>query len=169
MGIYKFRYLLFGYAMTVSVIVVLCTLLLYCYYGPLTPNGNMYWHEFDPSTINGWLAGFSIVAMSVFLFPYIRIRRSYHSGLFQAGIFPAKGKFAKVISAILTVMSLGSSLLFAVALLGATYYYVVETKRIMVDNYETFFLFFAYFLCVLFWGIINVIYGFRYKLLLKKN
>lgn len=148
--------------LTVAILSIADTLLLYCFYGPLTPNGNRYYHSFSPMTINWGLTILSVIAMLILVVPALRLERSKTSQRFRFGIFPSSGVMTSIISALLTTLYLGSSLLFAAGLTLSTLLYM-SPGHVMADDLESAMLTMAYMGCAALWGVIDLIYLICYR------
>lgn len=153
------------YAVIVFVCNMTSTFQLYAHYGPLTPNGNRYYHSFDISSVSWNMVGLCCVATIALVFPFVFFSRQGMKTVFD--VFPATSKPGKVCSAILFIVNIITGTIFSIALLLITVEYLSNHNRIMVEDLETVLLALAYIACSLFWGIINFMYFISVKK--KKN
>lgn len=135
------------------------TILLYSHYGPLTPNGNRYYHSFDIRSIDWFIILLELVAMTLLTFPNFRYVLSSNSQLRPFEIFPSRNGRTKWISLILTIFCVGSQLLFSFCFTQIVIKYLSNHSRVMADDLETILLSMAFIGCILFWGLINLIYS----------
>lgn len=159
---YKSYFLLFA---IISIIcVVVATILLYSHYGSLTPNGNRYYHSFNLQTVPFYLILLASGAMAILYFPIFKLYRSKSPNNFKFGIFPlSKSIISKVISVLLSILNLGSGLVFTVSFILITFEYVCNSSRIMADDLETIIQVVSYGGCIIFWGIVDLLYTLIFK------
>lgn len=148
----------------ISIICVIgCIVTLYSHYGPLTPNGNRYYHDFDLSTVPFHLVGWSVISMALLYYPTFRFYHSKYPECHVFGIFPSSNTLTKFVSVTLTIMNIGSGFLFTILLLLETIVYCNNTTRVMAEDLETGICTLAFSGCVCFWGIIDLIYTLIYR------
>lgn len=145
-------------------ITTFCTIALYSHYGPLTPNGNRYYHYFDMGSVVWELVVTEMIAMASLIYPSIRYGLSSNEELRLLGIFPARNKAASWISLVLSILCIGSQILYSSYFYYMVSEYLSNHSRVMAEDLETAVQYFAYFLCICFWGIINMIYSICFKL-----
>lgn len=145
-------------------LVSACTIALYSHYGPLTPNGNRYYHSFNMDTVIWGLVALEFGAMMLLTYPSIRYALSCSNELRGAGIFPSRGTISKWISRVLSVLCIGSQVIFTLFFYLEVREYLSNHSRVMAEDFETAVQYFAYFLCICFWGIINLGYSIWFKL-----
>lgn len=143
--------------------VTIGIILLYSHYGPLTPNGNRYHHQFDINTVSWGLVVFEIIAMGSLIYPSIRYGLSSCHDLHNLGVFPSRDKFDSWVSLILTILCVGSQILFSLSFCLTVSDYIFNHNRVMADDLETDVQYFAYCGCILFWGCVNTIYSIRFR------
>ncbi len=161
---WRLRSVIYIGAIISLICVVGCTIILYAHYGPLTPNGNRYYHDFDLSTVLWPLAGWSIIAMALLCYPALRFYHSKHPEFHSVGIFPSSSAIvSKVISVTLTILNIGSGALFTFGMLLQTYAYCTNSSRVMAEDLETVLLDLAFLGCIIVWGIIDTIYTLLYR------
>lgn len=141
------------YAILVFVINLISIFLLYTHYGPLTPNGNRYYHSFDISSMNWQLEGLCCIASLSLLAPLVFFSKSNIKTI--GDVFP---NFEKFFSALLTILNITTGTLFTILLLYYTQEYLSNHSRVMADDLETILLSLAYIACFIFWGIVDTIY-----------
>ena len=151
-----FRNFLTLYAVVIFVCNMTSTFLLYAHYGPLTPNGNRYYHSFDMSSVSWIMVGLCYIASIALVFPFVVFSRRGMKTVFD--VFPATSKSGKAFSAILFVVNIITGTIFSIALILITVEYLSNHSRVMAEDLETVCLAFAYITCSLFWGIIDLIY-----------
>lgn len=144
--------------------VTIGTIALYAHYGPLTPNGNRYYHDFDMGSVVWGLVVLEMIAMASLVYPSIRYGLSSNDELRLWGIFPARNKVAGCISLLLSILCIGSQVIYALYYSLTVLEYLSNHSRVMAEDLETMVQFFAYFLCIGFWGVINTIYSVYFKL-----
>ena len=160
---YRYRNPLFYYSVSTLIIVVCCTTLLYSFYGPLTPNCNRYYHHFDISTIIWKLVLLSFLSFANLSYPFYRLKKSKNPELYKRGIFPAKNTFTRIISSVLTFLNILSGTIFTITFVYITIEYITNTSRVMAEDWETILLSAAYIGCILFWGMINIVYALAHR------
>lgn len=161
---WKGRKIVFRYAIISSICVIISTILLYSFFGPLTPNGNRYYHSFDLTTIPVWILILAALAMFTLQYPIYRYYNSNSPENHRYGIFPASNsKVAKILSVLLTILNLSTGLIFTISFSLITFSYIFSSNRVMADDLETIMLSAAFILYSLFWGIIDIIYTIIYK------
>lgn len=153
------------YGAIISMIcVIVCTIALYSHYGPLTPNGNRYYHDFDLSTVPFSLVAWSVLSMVLLCYPSFRFYHSKNPEFHSMGIFPSSSAIiSKIIFLILTILNIGSGVLFTLGMLLQTIEYCTKSSRVMADDLETGLLYFAFMGCTIVWGIIVLIYTLLYR------
>ncbi len=134
---------------------VLSLFLLYTHYGPLTPNGNRYYHEYDITSMDWVMVTFCSVASLLLLLPYLLCFRSNATSVFD--LFPSVSDGNHILSKLLGILNLASGSIFTISLFLITLIYI-SSSRIMADDLETAMLIAAYVLCSLFWGLVDLIY-----------
>lgn len=157
------RIVVFGLALISVLMITVSTIALYSHYGPLTPNGNRYYHQFDIDTVIWRLVVLELAAMSLLIYPSIRYSLSSNSILLNKGIFPSTGKFGNVASIILTVFCIGSQIIYTLSFCMIVNEYLSNHSRIMAEDLETGIQYIAYIGCILFWGFINTVYSVKYR------
>lgn len=140
-----------------------CTIILYSHYGPLTPNGNRYYHHFNMDTVEWSLVVVEMAAMASLIYPSVRYGLSSNSELHQMGIFPSISKFGCWVSLFLTILCIGSQLGYTIGYSAIVYEYVTKHFRVMAEDLETGIQYLAYLGCIGFWGLVNTIYSMAYK------
>lgn len=158
------RIVVFGLAFISVLMITVSTIALYSHYGPLTPNGNRYYHRFDIDTVVWRLVVLELAAMSLLIYPSVRYSLSSNSILLSKGIFPSNGKLENVVSIILTILCIGSQVIYAVSFSLIVNEYLSNHSRIMAEDLETGIQYIAYIGCILFWGFVNIAYGIKYRL-----
>lgn len=160
----KVRNIVYEYAIISSICVIISTILLYSFYGPLTPNGNRYHHSFDLTTIPIWIVILALLAMFTLQYPIFRFNKSNKPENHRYGLFPAtKSIISKFLSVSLTILNISTGFIFAISFMLITFSYIFSDNRVMADDLETIMLSIAFILCSLFWGIIDIIYTIIYK------
>lgn len=146
-------------------IVTCCTIVLYSHYGPLTPNGNRYYHSFNLDTVLWNLVILAFVAMFSLTYPSIRYGLSNCVELRGGGVFPSRSTISKLIAQFLSTICVGSQVFFTTYFYFTVHEYLSNHSRVMAEDLETIFLSLAYLGCILFWGMVNTIYSviFRFK------
>lgn len=157
------RIVVFGLAFISVLMITVSTIALYSHYGPLTPNGNRYYHRFDMDTVVWRLVVLELAAMLLLIYPSIRYSLSHNSNLLSKGIFPSTGKFGNVVSIILTVFSIGSQIIYTLSFCMIVNEYLSNHSRIMAEDLETGIQYVAYIGCILFWGFVNTVYSVKYR------
>lgn len=161
---WKGRKIVFRYAIISSICVIISTILLYSFFGPLTPNGNRYHHSFDLTTIPIWILILALLAMVSLQYPIYRFNNSNKPECHRYGIFPVtKSIITKFLSVLLTILNISTGLIFAISFLLITCSYIFSNNRVMADDLETIMLSVAFVLCSLFWGTIDIIYTLIYR------
>lgn len=161
---WKIRKGVYLYALLSLTLVFISTITLYSYYGPLTPNGNRYHHSFDISTVPVWMVILSLLAMFTLLYPIFRYYYSNSPANHKYGIFPSSlSILSKVTSISLTILNIFTGFIFTTSFLLIAISYILSDNRVMADDLETIMLAFAYCCCILFWGLVNLIYILKYK------
>jgi len=161
---WKVRDIVYRYAIISSICVIISTILLYSFFGPLTPNGNRYHHSFDLTTIPIWILILALLAMGSLQYPIYRFNNSNKPENHRYGIFPAtKSIITKFLSVLLTILNISTGLIFAISFVLITCYYIFSNNRVMADDLETIMLAVAFILCSLFWGLVDLIYTLIYK------
>lgn len=138
-------------------------ILLYSHYGPLTPNGNRYYHHFNIDTVVWKLVVFEIIAMGSLIYPSVRYGLSSRRELHNLGIFPSRDKYGSWVSLVLTILCVGSQILFSLFYSLIVWDYISNHHRVMADDLETDVQCLAYCGCILFWGYVNTIYSINFK------
>lgn len=162
--IWRLKSSLYIFAIISTISVVFATLILYSFYGPLTPNGNRYFHSFNMMTVPFYLVLLAIGAMATLYYPIYKLHCSKYHNNFSVGIFPAsKSIISKVISVLLSILNVGSGLIYTVSFILITLVYVSNSNRIMVEDLETVLLIVGYIGCMLFWGIVDLVYTLIFK------
>lgn len=157
------RIVVFVLAFISVLTVTISTIALYSHYGPLTPNGNRYYHRFDMDTVVWKLVILELAAMLSLIYPSIRYALSSNSNLIRKGIFPSTGKFGDVVSIILTVFSLGSQIIYTLSFCIIVNEYLSNHSRVMAEDLETGLQYLSYIGCILFWGFVNTVYSVKYR------
>lgn len=161
---WKIRSIVYGYAILSSICVIISTILLYSFYGPLTPNGNRYYHSFDLTTIPIWIVILALLAMFTLQYPIYRFNKSDTLENHRYGLFPAtKSIIAKLLSVSLTILNISTGFIFAISFMLITCSYIFSNNRVMADDLETIMLAVAFILCSIFWGLVDLIYTIIYK------
>lgn len=161
---WKLRWPIFGFAILSIILVISSTFFLYCYYGPLTPNGNRYWHPFSTDTVQWSLVLWSAIAFLILAYPSLRLPFSHNPSWHKWGLFPSRNTASNIISIILTLLNISSGFIFCVLMTIQTVIYIHESDRVMAEDLETVLISFAYLLCTIFWSIVLIIYSFCFKL-----
>lgn len=151
----KAKRILSIYAAILFVINMVSTFLLYTHYGPLTPNGNRYYHSFDLSSLSWEMMGLCFIASLALLFPLVKFSRPDMKTILD--VFPATSKLGRICSAILTMINIITGTIFSISLLLITKEYLSNHSRVMSEDIETIMLALAYITCFLFWGVIDII------------
>lgn len=150
------------YASSIFVLNVICVFLLYTHYGPLTENGNRYYHSFDIQSMNWGLLGLCSLACIILLIPYFFFTKKECNRMLD--IYPTRRKVGKIYSKVCAILNLGTGTLFTFSLVLITNAYLSNSSRVMAEDLETIMLGFAYFCCMIFWGIVDLIYfAFHYR------
>lgn len=144
------------YAAIVFITNAISIFLLYAHYGPLTPNGNRYYHSFDMSSVSWNMVCLCIIASLSLLLPLVMFPKSNMKTILN--VFPATSKFGKVCSASLTIINIITGTIFSISLLFITIEYLSNHSRVMAHDLETILLALAYIACFLFWGVVDIIY-----------
>ncbi len=160
---WKFRKVFFVFALICSITVFWDVIFLYSHYGPLTPNGNRYHHDFDISTIPVGVVISSIIAMLLLNYPIYRNCHSVIPQKHKYGFFPSSNRISKILSFLFSIILFFSEIIFVVGLSFWSIEYIYNSSRVMSDDIETGLLYFAYLCCVIFWGILDVIYSIIFK------
>lgn len=161
---WKVRSIVYRYAILSSICVIISTILLYSFFGPLTPNGNRYHHSFDLTTVPIWIIFLALLAMCTLQYPIYRYINTKEPENHRYGLFPAsKSIVAKVLSVSLTVLNISTGFIFAISFMLITLSYIFSDGIVMADDLETIMLAAAFILCSIFWGIIDIIYTLIYK------
>lgn len=157
--------------LSVSFLGVLCvisvtieTIALYSHYGPLTPNGNRYYHSFNMDTVMWGLVALEFGAMLLLTYPSMRYALSRNTELRGAGIFPSKGTISRWVSRVLSVLCIGSQMIFTLFIYIEVKEYLSNHSRVMAEDLETGLQIVVYFTCIIFWSVINLMYSIVYKL-----
>lgn len=143
--------------------VIVETIALYSHYGPLTPNGNRYYHSFDLDTVLWNLVMLAFVAMFSLTYPSIRYGLSKCVELRGGGVFPSRSTTSKLIARFLSTICVGSQVIFTTYFYFTVHEYLSNHSRVMAEDLETVFLSLAYLGCILFWGTVNIIYSVVFK------
>ena len=157
------KYVVLFIALACLCIVTSCTVALYSHYGPLTPNGNRYYHSFNMDTVVWRLVVIAFFAMASLVYPSIRYGLTSNSELRGGGIFPTQSNIFKWIGRILTVLCVGSQILYTSYFYVIVHEYLSNHSRVMAEDLETGLQYLAYLGCIAFWGILNTIYTVIYK------
>lgn len=161
---WKVRGIVYRYAIISSICVIISTILLYSFFGPLTPNGNRYYHSFDLTTIPIWIVFLALLAMLTLQYPIYRFNKSDKPENHRYGLFPAtKSIIAKLLSVSLTILNISTGFIFTTSFLLITCSYIFYNNRVMADDLETIMLAVAFILCSIFWGLIDLVYSIIYK------
>lgn len=161
---WKIRSIVYRYAILSSICVIISTILLYSFFGPLTPNGNRYYHSFDMTTIPVWILILAALAVFTLQYPIFRYYNSNSPENHQYGLFPtSKSIIAKILSILLTILNISTGLIFVISFLLITFSYIFSGNRVMADDLETIMLAAAFILCSIFWGLVDLIYTIIYK------
>lgn len=139
------------------------TIALYSHYGPLTPNGNRYYHSFNLDTVLWQLVILAFVAMFSLSYPSIRYGLSKNVELSGSGVFPSQSAISKWISRILTAICVGSQVFFTIYFYLIVNEYLSNHSRVMAEDLETGIQYLAYIGCILFWGFVNTVYSIKFK------
>ena len=164
--IWRCKSSLYLFAVISTVLVVLATISLYSFYGPLTPNGNRYYHSFNLLTVPLYLILLALGAMAILYYPVFKQYKSKSPNNFKIGIFPtSKSIIGKVVSVLLSILNIGFGLVFTVMFVLITCIYVCapSTSRVMADDLETLVLIVGYIGCMIFWGIVDLVYTLIFK------
>lgn len=164
--IWRCKSRLYLIAVISTVLVVLATISLYSFYGPLTPNGNRYYHSFNLLTVPLYLILLALGAMAILYYPVFKLYKSKSPNNFKIGIFPtSKSIIGKIVSVLLSILNIGSGLVFTVMFILITCIYVCapSTSRVMADDLETLVLIVGYIGCMIFWGIVDLVYTLIFK------
>ncbi len=162
--IWRYKSCLYLLAIVSIISVVVATIILYSYYGALTPNGNRYHQSFNLLNVPFYLILLALVSMSILYYPIYRLYRSKSPNNFRFGIFPvSKSIMGKVISVLLSIVNVGSGLVFTVSFILITFEYVSNSSRVMADDLETIILIAGYIGCIIFWGLVDMIYTSIYR------
>jgi len=93
-----------------------------------------------------------------------KLYKSKYPNNFKFGIFPiSKSIIGKVISVLLSILNMGSGVLFTVLVILITFEYVCNSSRVMADDLETMLLIVGYIGCIIFWGIVDLVYTLLFK------
>lgn len=166
--LYKVRKLQLIYCIIIFLSNIMCVTLLYTHYGPLTVNGNRYFHKFDIKSMDWDIFILCSLACSVLLVPYVFFNEPNSKRVFK--IFPAKSSFGAMCSEYLSTINFTTGTIFTFFLVWITYVYHSNCNRVMAEDLETILLGGAYALCLIFWGIVDFVYLiFHIKILVKRN
>lgn len=147
----------------IFVLTVFSVLIEQCTHGALTPNYNRYWHPFSFVDVNWITVSSCIVAYIVLLLPWFAYYMTDNQEVYSKwGVFPASSIVAKAISAVLSLFGGITGLLCSVGFCYKAFLSITNTPTIMMDN-EDRMIIFLFLLCVLFWGIVYIIYKFIYR------
>lgn len=144
------------YGAIIFAINIISVFILYTHYGPLTENGNRYYHYFDLSSMDWYVLGHCLCAFVFLLIPWIFFN-NYSSKSF-IGLFPTKSRFGKWCSSLLIGLNFGTGVLFTVSFLLITIEYITNSSRVMAEDLETIELILAFISCSIFWGIVDLVY-----------
>lgn len=162
--IWKYKSVFYRFAIISTISVVIATVILYSYYGPLTPNGNRYHHSFNLLSVPFYLILLASLAMAILYYPMYKLYKSNSPNNFKFGIFPiSKSITGKVISVLLTILNIGSGIVFTISFILISFEYVCNSNRVMADDLETIILTAGYIGCMIFWGIVDLIYTLIFK------
>ena len=150
---------LMAYAVGCGAVVTLMTILLYSFYGPLTPNNNRYYHSFDMSTVPWQLVIGCIVTFCVLNYGIYRNYKATVPPRSGLGVFPSNSKTGNFFSNVLTVWLLLTEALYTIGFTLCALIFITERYRIMDDDYPMVMQVIAYFFCVIFWLPINLVYA----------
>lgn len=159
----KYRIVITVIAVCSVVAVIVSTIRLYAHYGPLTPNGNRYHHSFDMLTVEWDLVRLAFIAMALQVYPVVRFCFSRNPEWHCWGFFPARSTIGKGFSLILTCFNAILGFVYTAYFCLMTNEYVDNSSRVMAEDLETVIQGFAYICCILFWGLVNLIYSICYK------
>ena len=162
--IWRYKSVFYYFAIISTISVVIVTVILYSYYGPLTPNGNRYHHSFDLLSVPFYLILLASLAMAILYYPMYKLYKSNSPNNFKFGIFPiSKSITGKVISVLLTILNIGSGIVFTISFILISFEYVCNSNRVMTDDLETIILTAGYIGCMIFWGIVDLVYTIIFK------
>lgn len=161
---WRVRNIVYRYSIISSICVIISTMMLYSFFGPLTPNGNRYHHSFDLTTIPIWIVILALLAMFLLQYPIFRFNKSNKPENHRYGLFPAtKSIITKFLSVSLTIINISTGFIFAISFMFITFSYIFSDNRVMADDLETIMLAVAFILCSIFWGLVDFIYSVIYK------
>lgn len=162
--IWRCKSSLYIFAIISTLLVVLATISLYSFYGPLTPNGNRYYHSFNLLTVPFYLILLASGAMTTLYYPVLKLYRSKSPNNFKFGIFPVtKSIIGKVFSVLFSILNIGSGVIFTIIFILITCVYVCASSSVMADDLETLVLVVGYIGCIIFWGIVDLVYTLIFK------
>lgn len=162
--IWRHKSVFYRFAIISAISVVVATVILYSYYGPLTPNGNRYHHSFNLLSVPIYLILLASLAMTILYYPIFKLYRSNSPNNFKFGIFPiSKSIASKVISVLLTILNIGSGIVFTISFILISLEYVCNSNRVMADDLETIILTAGYIGCLIFWGLVDLVYILIFK------
>ena len=144
-------------------ITTINTILLYSHYGPLTPNGNRYFHYFNMNTVDWLLVTIESLSMLSLVYPSLRYGLSCNYELHKMGIFPSNERIGGLVSIILTSLCIGSQIIYTISYSLIVNEYISNHSRVMAEDLEIGIQYFAYIGCILFWGFVNTVYSVKYR------
>lgn len=136
--------------------IITATICMEATHGPLTPNGNRYYHRFSLDLVNWVTVSLCVASYLLLLMPWWKYCFERERSRYRGGIFPARSTTGKIVSWLLTAWSVVSGGGYTLLYCNYSYTYI-SRHGVMLDIDEPTIMM-AYIACILFWGFVCAIY-----------
>lgn len=141
--------------------IITATICMEATHGPLTPNGNRYYHKFSLELVNWVTVLLCVAAYILLLLPWWKLCFAEERNLYKSGIFPSTTVAGRIISSFLTLWSIVSGGAYTLMYCNYSYTYIVRHGA-MLDIDEPAIMM-AYIGCIVFWGWVYCMYKITFK------